>query len=322
MRSYSIVIPVYNRPEELAELLTSLTKQTYSLFEVVVVEDGSVRKSDGVVKTFVDQLNIRYFYIENRGQGFARNYGFEQANGDYFIVFDSDTVIPSQYLQEVDTFLNSSFFDAFGGPDAADKDFSDLQKAISYAMTSIFTTGGIRGKKANAGGSFQPRSFNMGISRKVFEETGGFAKRDMGEDIELGIRLNNAGYRIGLIQEAYVYHKRRGNFTDFFKQVYSFGRTRFLLDELHPGLGLIKPVHAFPALFTLFCLAIPLWFVFFPPFYLMSLAGLVLLVAVLFVDATVKNGKLSIGFLSVIASFVQLWGYGLGFLKEGLRRLF
>lgn len=320
MRNYSIVIPVYNRPDELQELLASLTKQTYRHFEVVIVEDGSVRKSDTVVASFSEQLVIKYFYIENRGQGFARNYGFEQAAGDYFIVFDSDTVIPEGYLQAVDNYLNSSFLDAFGGPDAADKDFSDLQKAISYAMTSVFTTGGIRGKKSNAGGSFQPRSFNMGISREVFETTGGFAKRDMGEDIEFGIRLTKAGYRIGLIPEAYVYHKRRGNFVDFFKQVYSFGRTRFVLDRLHPGLGLIKPVHAFPALFTLFCLAIPIWLFVFPPFYLLSVAGLGLLITVLFVDATFQSGKITIGFLSVIASFVQLWGYGLGFLKEGVRR--
>lgn len=322
MRNYSIVIPVYNRPDELQELLASLTKQTYRDFEVVIVEDGSVRKSDAVVASFSEQLVVKYFYIANRGQGFARNYGFEQAAGDYFIVFDSDTVIPEGYLQAVDDYLNSSFLDAFGGPDAADKDFSDLQKAISYAMTSIFTTGGIRGKKNNAGGSFQPRSFNMGISKKVFEETGGFAKRDMGEDIEFGIRLTKAGYRIGLIPEAYVYHKRRGNFIDFFKQVYSFGRTRFVLDRLHPGLGLIKPVHAFPALFTLFCLIIPIWLFVFPPFYLLSVAGLGLLITVLFVDATYKSGKITIGFLSVIASFVQLWGYGLGFLKEGIRRIF
>lgn len=321
MRKYSIIIPVYNRPEELEELLESLLLQTYRNFEVVVVEDGSVKKSDQVVSAFVGRLDIHYFYIANIGQGFARNFGFERAAGDYFIVFDSDTVIPPHYLEAVEEQLSSGFLDAFGGPDAADENFSDYQKAISYAMTSVFTTGGIRGKKNNAGGAFQPRSFNMGMSRKVFEETGGFAKRDMGEDIEFGIRLEKGKYRMGLIPKAFVYHKRRGSFKDFFKQVYSFGRTRFILDKMHPGLRLIKPVHAFPALFTLFCLAIPVEYYVLRSLFFLSLAFLFIWTFLILVNSLQQYGKLKVAFLSVVASFIQLFGYGLGFMREGIARM-
>lgn len=321
MRTYSIIIPVYNRPDELDELLDSLTRQQYRDFEVIVVEDGSAKTARDVVEKYLPQLRVQYFFIENVGQGFARNYGFSQAQGDYLIVFDSDTIIPPHYLKTVNEQLSREFLDAYGGPDRADENFTALQKAISYAMTSFFTTGGIRGKTKNAGGAFQPRSFNMGLSRRVFQETGGFAKRDMGEDIELGIRLQSHHYRMGLIPDAYVYHKRRGTFGDFWKQVHSFGRTRFLLDELHPGLGLIKPVHAFPALFLIFCIFIPVWFFLFKPFLWLSLAGLGIFVGLIFLDSLIKNKSFSVAFLSVAASFVQLLGYGTGFLREGVRRM-
>ncbi len=323
MRKYSIVVPVYNRPDELDELLASLTQQTYQDFEVIIVEDGSKVPASGIVDEYADRLDARYFVIDNVGQGFARNYGFTQAQGDYLIVFDSDTIIPPQYLQTVDEELSRRFLDAYGGPDRAADNFSDLQKAISYAMTSFFTTGGIRGKNKNAGGAFQPRSFNMGMSRRVFDETGGFAKRDMGEDIEFGIRLQAKNYRTALIPDAYVFHKRRGNLRDFWRQVHSFGRTRFLLDELHPKQGLIKPVHAFPALFTVFCaLLLPAYFFFtIRPFFVVGILALQLFIAAIFLDASLKNNSLKIGALSVVAAFVQLWGYGTGFIREGVRRM-
>lgn len=320
MRSYSIVIPVYNRPDELNELLESLTHQTYPHFEVIIIEDGSRLTSEAVVKRYAEKLNIRYHVIQNIGQGFARNVGFSLAKGDYFLVFDSDTIIPPHYLQKVDFHLNQEFLDAYGGPDRADEHFSDLQRAISYSMTSFFTTGGIRGQKKNAGGAFQPRSFNMGLSRRVFQETGGFAKRDMGEDIEFGIRLQKMNYRMGLIPEAYVYHKRRGTFRDFWKQVHSFGRTRFVLDKLHPKAGLIKPVHAFPALFFVYCLFIPVWYWVYWPVFQLALAGLIAYILAVFVDSLFQNRSLSVALLSIVASFVQLFGYGTGFLREGVKR--
>lgn len=322
MRKYSIVVPVYNRPDELDELLESLTRQLYRDFEVIVVEDGSKLPASGMVDKYADQLDIHYFVIDNVGQGFARNYGFAQAKGDYLIVFDSDTIIPPHYLQTVNDELSRQFLDAYGGPDRAADNFSDLQKAISYAMTSVFTTGGIRGQAKNAGGAFQPRSFNMGMSRRVFEETGGFAKRDMGEDIEFGIRLQAKNYRAALIPDAYVFHKRRGNFRDFWRQVHSFGRTRFLLDEMHPKHGLIKPVHAFPALFTIYCaLILPTYFIV-KPLAVISILLLQFFIVAIFLDSSLKNQSLKVGYLSVVAAFVQLWGYGTGFIREGIRRLF
>ncbi|TDB64592.1 glycosyltransferase [Arundinibacter roseus] len=321
MLFFSVIVPVYNRPDELSELLSSLTRQTYRNFEVLVIEDGSSVSSKPVVDAIGHELDIHYIYIENCGQGFARNVGFSKAKGDYFVVFDSDTIIPEHYFESVNRALSESFLDGYGGPDRADDSFSDMQKAISYAMTSFFTTGGIRGKKKNAGGAFQPRSFNMGISRKVFAETGGFAKRDMGEDIELGIRLMAGNYRLGLLPEAYVYHKRRGTFSDFWKQVYSFGRTRFVLDKLHPKANLIKPVHAFPSLFVLFCVLIPLWIFVFEPFFWLSLIGLILFTGTIFLDSFLKNRRINVAFLSIGAAFVQLFGYGTGFIIEGIRRL-
>lgn len=317
MSSYSIIVPVYNRPNEVQELLQSLCLQTFSNFEVLIIEDGSTNTCESICKAVENLLDIRYFYKENTGQGFSRNFGFERAKGNYFIVFDSDVVVPSSYLSAVDTALAHEKLDAFGGPDAASPDFSALQKAISYAMTSVFTTGGIRGKKNNAGGDFQPRSFNMGLSRTVFEATGGFAQRDMGEDIELSLRMKKLGFKVGLIPEAFVYHKRRGNFRSFFKQVYSFGRTRLILNAKHKGM--LKAVHFFPALFFLFCVGSVFLF---PVSKLLSLAGIALIglyTTLIFVDAAIKNRSIKVGFLSVIAVFVQLWGYGLGFLREGLK---
>ncbi len=304
------------------ELLESLTRQFYRDFEVIVVEDGSKTPASGIVDKHAGKLDIKYFMIENVGQGFARNYGFAQAKGDYLIVFDSDTIIPPHYLQTVDTQLSRKFLDAYGGPDRAADNFSDLQKAISYAMTSFFTTGGIRGKAKNAGGNFQPRSFNMGMSRRVFQETGGFAKRDMGEDIEFGIRLQAQNYRTDLIPDAYVFHKRRGSFRDFWRQVHSFGRTRFVLDEMHPNRGLIKPVHAFPALFTVFCVLISVMYLLVKPLAIISILLLQVFVVAIFLDASLKNNSLKVGALSVLAAFVQLFGYGTGFIREGFRRIF
>lgn len=319
MLKFSVIIPVYNRPDELRELLESLARQTQKPYEVLVIEDGSKNKADTVASQFTGRLNLHYFFKENTGQGFSRNYGFERASGDYFVVFDSDALVPAHYFAAVDQYLSRHWLDAYGGPDAAHPDFTPIQKAISYSMTSPFTTGGIRGRKNNAGGAFHPRSFNMGLSRRVFEETGGFAKRDMGEDIELSTRLIKMGYTVGLIEEAYVYHKRRGTLRAFFKQIISFGRTRIQLGALY-GVP-VKLVHTFPALFTLFVLVTPfLWLINVALFGLA--AGLLLLFSLLILlDASAKEKSFEVGILSVLAAFVQLTGYGFGFLSESFNRL-
>jgi len=325
---FSIIIPVFNRPQEIDELLQSLTLQTYRDFEVLVVEDGSSEDARSRVEMYKDRLDLHYYYIPNGGQGFARNFGFGHANGDYFIVFDSDCVIPPDYLSIVNDALTDDYLDAFGGPDAAHPSFSVLQKAISYAMTAPLTTGGIRGNKRHVG-VFHPRSFNMGISREVWEQTGGFRWANQSEDMELSIRLRQLGFRVGLISDAVVYHKRRATLSQFFRQAYSFGQGRIRIYR-HFRMEL-KPVHVLPALFTLGLGGLLLanagsW-----------LMGLMVVqnvgVAVLKCATDVGN-LLFLGFLlavffhalwssrnfqvatwSIAAAVCQLLGYGLGFLQ-------
>lgn len=336
---FSVVIPVFNRPGELRELLTSLTRQTYTDFEVLVVEDGSTDKADRVVAEFTDKLIIRYFFKENSGQGFTRNYGFARAVGDYFVVFDSDALIPPHYFAVVSQHLATESdrtgggvapahrafrpatpaLDAYGGPDAAHPDFTPVQKAISYAMTSPFTTGGIRGSKKNLGGTYHPRSFNMGFSRRVWEATGGYKLSRMGEDIEFAIRIIETGFRTGLIPDAFIYHKRRTTFGQFFRQLRFFGRARINISRYHPGE--LKLVHAFPALFTLFVGLVPVWAFISSVLFGLSVGVLGLFSALILLDATRKEGDLTVGLLSVAAAFVQLTGYGTGFLREGWKRL-
>jgi len=319
MRKYSIIIPVYNRPDELKELLECLAQQTLKTFEVIIVEDGSKVKAENVVQSFKDRLEIHYFFKINGGQGFARNYGFERASGDYFILLDSDALVEPDYLTVVDQKLNTDYVDLYGGPDTDHPSFSPIQKAISYSMTSIFTTGGIRGKKNNMGGTFHPRSFNMGLSRKVWEATGGFLTSRMGEDILFSIGALRLGFRSALIPEAFIYHKRRTQFAQFFKQLKFFGRARINIARFYPDE--LKLVHTFPLLFTLAVCSIPVWFVLFKPFFYLGFTGVILYVALLFIDALKTTKSIEVAFLSVAAAFVQLFGYGTGFLQEGWKRI-
>jgi len=322
LRKYSIIIPLYNRPDEIRELLDSLTRQTYTHFEVLVVEDGSRNDARAIVESFADQLEIRYFYKVNSGQGFTRNYGFEQAHGDYFVIFDSDCIIPPHYLEAVENDINAHGYDAYGGPDAASPDFNTIQKAISYAMTSLFSTGGIRGRKKALGGQFHPRSFNMGLSRRVYEKVGGFLITRMGEDIEYSIRITRNGFKTGLIPEAYVYHKRRSTFGQFFRQLHFFGRARINISRFFPEE--LKLVHWFPALFFLFLCSLPVWLLIqlltAIPLFTLAVAALVFYTTLVFADAAIKNKSLKIGLLGVVAVFTQLSGYGIGFLTEGWRK--
>lgn len=317
---FSIIIPLYNRPQEIKELLETLVLQTYKQFEVLVIEDGSTNSSAEIVKLFEATLDLRYYVKKNEGQGFTRNYGFERAKGDYFIIFDSDCLIPPSYLEIVYQSLNNHHLDMYGGPDAAHPSFTPIQRAISYSMTSFFTTGGIRGKKKNMGGQFHPRSFNMGLSRKVWETVGGFIITRSGEDIEYSIRVHKAGFKIGLIPEAEVYHKRRTNFLQFYKQAHFFGRARINIYKFFPSE--LKAVHFFPALFTL-----GLSFVIIANLFCFKTIAFVcnflLLVYILliFFDSWIKNNSLKIAFLSIITSFIQLIAYGLGFIQDFCKRV-
>lgn len=315
---FSIIIPLYNRPQEIKELLSTLCKQTYMQFEVLVIEDGSVNDAKDIVTSFENKLDVKYYFKENSGQGFSRNFGFERAKGDYFIIFDSDILVPSDYLEIVKDYLYEHQLDAFGGPDAAHDSFKPVQKAISYAMTSPFTTGGIRGNKKHIG-QFHPRSFNMGISREVYEKVGGFILTRLGEDIEYSIRIHENGFKIGLIPAAKVYHKRRTSFKQFYKQLHFFGRARINIYKHFPAE--LKLVHFFPAVFTL-----GLGFTILCNFFYLPLAYvcnfLVLLYFLLiFFHAWQLNKSIKIAFLSVIASFIQLTAYGLGFIQDFVKRV-
>jgi glycosyltransferase involved in cell wall biosynthesis len=315
---FSIIIPLYNRPQEIKELLDTLTLQTYKQFEVLVIEDGSVDDAEKIVKSFSDRLDVKYFGKNNEGQGFARNFGFERAKGDYFIIFDSDCLIPENYLQIVNNSLAENYLDAYGGPDASHPSFTPIQKAINYAMTSPFTTGGIRGMKKGIG-QFHPRSFNMGISRQVWEKAAGFIITRLGEDIEYSIRIHSLGFKIGLIPEAKVYHKRRTNFFKFYKQLHFFGRARINVYKFFPSE--LKLVHFFPAVFTLSLLFTAVSNIL--NWQIARLCNFILafIVLLIFFHAWWKNKSAKIAFLSIIASFIQLTAYGLGFMQDFWKRI-
>ncbi len=311
---FSIIIPVYNRPDEVDELLDSLCRQKSGEFEIIIVEDGSDNKCDTIVEKYKDKLDIHYFFKENGGPAQARNFGSERAKYDYFIFFDSDCIIPENYFSIVNQQLTDKFTDAYGGPDAAHESFTTIQKAISYSMTSFFTTGGIRGGNEKME-QFKPRSFNMGYSRKVFETTHGFSNMRFGEDVDMSLKILDNGFKTQLIKEAFVYHKRRTDFRKFFKQVYNSGIARINLEKRHPGS--LKLVHAMPAAFlvgTVFLLIMGIihW-IFFTPiaFY----------IVLIFIDAFFTTKNPSVALASIISSFTQLYGYGSGFLVSFWKRI-
>ena len=311
----SIVIPVYNRPTEVDELLRSLSNQTNKNFEVIIVDDGSTIKCDNQVEKYKSLLNIKYFYKQNTGPGPTRNYGTEKANGNYIIYLDSDCVLPTHYIQTIQDRLRKKFVDAFGGPDRADRNFSILQKSINYAMTSFLTTGGIRGGGEKLD-KFYPRSFNMGYSREVFEKTGGFSSMRFGEDIDMSIRIINHGFKTELIKDAYVYHKRRTNFKQFFKQVFNSGIARINLFKRHPGS--LKIVHTFPSLFLVGVLLLIILSIFISAYFIIPL---ILYTILLFIDSSFRNKNIFVGLISICASYIQLIGYGAGFLVAFWKRI-
>lgn len=305
---YSIIIPVYNRPGELKELLISLGQQKDIDFEVIVVEDGSQIKSEKIIKEFQSQFPIKYYYKENTGPGLSRNYGCDRATGDYLIFLDSDCIVPKNYLAEIDNYLKDFCLDAFGGPDRAHHSFTLLQKAINYSMTSFFTTGGIRGGK-NRIDKFYPRSFNMGFTKRVYRKTKGFSEMRFGEDIDMSLRIVNEGFKTGLIEKAFVYHKRRTNFQRFFKQVFNSGIARINLLFRHPKS--LKLVHTLPSAFTLGLICILILSLYIHPGFIFTIGFYAFLILI---DSFVKNKNISVGILSIPASIIQLTGYGCGFL--------
>ena len=296
------------------ELLESLTKQTLKDFEVIVVEDGSIKPCKDVCEKYANILDLHYYAKENSGPGQSRNYGAERSNGEWLIILDSDVVLPEGYLEAVEKSLASSTsIAAWGGPDAAHPSFTPVQKAISYSMTSFFTTGGIRGGKAKLD-KFYPRSFNMGIRRDVYLKLEGFTKMRFGEDIDFSYRIVEAGYMPRLFPEAWVWHKRRTDFRKFFRQVYNSGIARINLEKRHPGT--MKLVHLLPTVFTLGVIGLLLiTFIF-----TYACVPIILYSAIIFIDSSIKNKSLWVGLLSIPAAFVQLMGYGFGFIESWWKR--
>ena len=330
---YSIIIPVYNRPGELGELLESLTKQTTKNFEVIVIDDGSNEPSQAVCNEFSDRLTIKYFFKLNSGPGPTRNFGFEKASGDYFVMFDSDCIIPHTYFEAVENFMRNHPVDAWGGPDRGHENFTVLQQAMAYTMQSFWTTGGIRGGK-NQADNFQPRSFNMGFSRNVWQKTKGFAFDRLAEDIELSIRMREAGFNVALIPDAFVYHKRRTDLLQFFRQVEGFGRGRVRVGKIHPAT--VKMTHWFPSVFLIYFILVIALFLIRSEWRVLASLPLYFYLVIIFLSSLIENVwvirqqvddsreiptfkmlRLSIvSLLAVPSAIVQLTGYGLGFLKE------
>ncbi|MBQ5937515.1 MAG: glycosyltransferase [Bacteroidaceae bacterium] len=338
---YSIIIPVYNRPDEVDELLQSLTEQSFKDLEVIIVEDGSSQPCENVVHRYASKLPLRYYTKENSGPGQTRNFGAEHSQGEFLIFLDSDCVLPPDFLKEVDAELSREECDAWGGPDRAHDSFTPVQKAISYSMTSFITTGGIRGGKKQMDKKFYPRSFNMGIRRSLYRQLGGFSSMRFGEDIDLSLRIYKSEASCRLFPEAWVWHKRRTDFKKFFKQVHNSGIARINLMKRHPGS--LKLVHLLPAVFTIgtfLCLllflvglvftGLGLYTGFFGPtgcnmglivafigsaIMLLALLPLLLFSLLIFVDSSIRNKSVKIGFLSIWASFIQLIGYGTGFIR-------
>ena len=311
---FSNIIPLFNRPSELDELLLSLCNQTNKKFEVIIAEDGSTIKSDKVVEKYKDKLSIIYFEKPNSGPGLTRNKGAEKANYDWLIFFDSDCIIPKNYIESVTSFLNTNSVDAYGGPDAALSSFTPVQKAINYSMTSFFTTGGIRGGSKTLD-KFYPRSFNLGVSRKAFDTLNGYGKMRFGEDIDFSLRLLQAGFKTSLIPDAFVYHKRRANLRQFFKQVFNSGIARIDLHLLHPGS--LKLVHSLPACFVMGVAVILILSLFYPILLLLLISYSI----IVFIDSLIKNRSIKVALCSIASSWVQLVGYGSGFISAFWNRL-
>ncbi len=315
---FSVIIPVYNRPEEMDELLASLSAQTFPNIEVIVIEDGSSIDSRSIVEKYSKQLDIQYFYKPNSGPGPTRNVGFEKAHGEYYVVFDSDCILPPTYFESVEKYLLTTKLDAWGGPDRGHESFTKLQQAMAHTMSSVLTTGGIRGAM-NRIGSYQPRSFNMGMSKETFLKTGGFSFDRFAEDIELSIRMKKLGLHVDLIPEAYVFHKRRATLSQFFVQVANFGKGRVLIGSIHPGE--IKLVHWFPSFFLIGLLFIPILFLFAKSIATWLSIFFSLYLLLISLDGLQKTKSILVALWSIPSAVIQLAGYGAGFLAQKAKYL-
>lgn len=314
---FSIIIPVYNRPEEVQDLLTTIASQTFVDFEVLVIEDGSTLTAEEVCNQFNPRFVLRYFYQKNSGQGFARNFGMNHAKGEFFVILDSDVLLPEKYLEILFNQIQLRKLDAFGGPDRSDESFSTLQKAMDFAMTSFWTTGGIRGKLKDPS-KFQARGFNMGVSKKVFEKIGGFVDPNRGEDIEWSIRIKKSGFKLELIEEAFVYHKRRNTLKSFANQAFSFGQNRVNVSRFHPDA--IKVVHLLPSAFLIFLISCPFMAIINSQVFITQLILIAGWAGAILLSSLIKYNSLQVSLLSLLTSLIQLCSYGTGLVFEWVKK--
>ena len=309
LKDISFIIPVFNRPNEIDELLNSFCLQKESKdFEIVIIEDGSSNKCDKIIKNYKN-LNISYYYKDNSGPGDSRNFGMNKAKGSYFIILDSDIILPENYCTILIDNLSKNFSECFGGVDDSHSSFNNFQKAVSFSMTSLITTGHVRGGSRSK--NFQPRSFNMGISKIAFLKSGGFDKIHPGEDPDLSIRLYKLGFRTALYMDLKVFHKRRVSVKSFFKQVYKFGIARSILNQKFPETR--KIIYWFPSIFSfVFLISISLIL-----FQVDSLLFNIYLIyfMIVFIQSSIKN-NICVGFFSVLTTLIQFFGYGYGFTKS------
>lgn len=309
--SISIVVAIYNRKDELFELLTSLTQQTDPEFEIIIVDDGSSIDLKPTISNFEESLDIKYFKKDNSGPGLTRNYGAARAANEWLVFVDSDVIVEKDYIEHIKNDILTIPCDAFGGADKAHKGFNLMQKAISYSMTSVFTTGGIRGSK-KAVSKFQPRSFNMGVKKAVFEKVGGFSEMRIGEDPDLSMTLWENGFTTAFFDDIAVYHKRRVDFGKFSKQVYQFGCARPILNQRHPNY--VKISFAFPTLFMLGYVMGFLEYFILDRGIILSFYGLYTFLVLFHALLLTKN--ISIAGMAVISTYIQMFSYGYGFLKS------
>lgn len=309
MLAFSIIVPVYNRPQEIEEFLMGLNSQSDKNFEVIILEAPSKNSCKHICEKYDKYFSVRYI-CDNSGRSTRRNMGMKIAKGNYFLLFDSDCILPSDYIKTIRHILSTEYTDCYGGPDNAGKDFSILQRAVNYSMTSFMTTGGIRGNTKNTD-NFLPRAFNMGFSKEVFLKTKGYYEI-IGEDVDLSMRIKEAGFKIKLIKEAFVYHKRRLNLHKFYKQVNTFGKARILLSKLHPNSA--KLIHLFPSLFTIGNISLILVSIVF--LNLWVLLPIFAYILAIFIESLIKNKNIRVAVLAIITSYIQLFGYGIGFINE------
>jgi glycosyltransferase involved in cell wall biosynthesis len=323
---YSLIIPSFNRAEEVDVLLASLSKLDFSAdrFEVIIADDGSTDNTESIVDSYKKRIVFPLYYYtqKNQGPGAARNLGMKNAKGDFFIFVDSDVSVPCYWLTNIDTALNKEKADAFGGPDTFLDDFPALLKAINYSMTSFITTGGLRGKKGKKLAKYYPRSFNMGLSRDLWKQIGGFGSLRHGQDIEFSNRIIRSGAHVIFVDNAEVFHKRRTNLKRFYKQVFNWGVARINLYKIDKSM--LEPLHLMPAIVT-FCVAMIIILAFIFEFFTrLALAGLVIGVIILIICMidSIKIYKSIIPALYLpLVMPAQIIGYGLGFIYNFIRRV-